>query len=113
MSSVFIDLYDRLILRRPALTLAFCVLLVAAFATQLGNIKLDASADSLVLEGDRDLEFFRENADRYSSEEFLVVTFQPDGDLLGDESLDTLGALRDDLADIDGDIVRLRMDTLA
>ena len=102
MSSSLIDLYDRLVLARPALVLFLCALLVGTFASQLGKITLDASADSLVLEGDSDLEFFRENAKRYASEEFLVITYQPEGDLLADASLETLQALRDDLADIPG-----------
>ncbi|MEM0953373.1 MAG: MMPL family transporter [Pseudomonadota bacterium] len=102
MSSSLIDFYDRLVLARPVLVLILCGLLVGGFATQLGKITLDASADSLVLEGDSDLDFFRENAQRYASEEFLVITFQPEGDLLGDASLETLGALRDDLAGIPG-----------
>lgn len=102
MSSVTIDLYDRLVLQRPWLSLGICLALVFGFATQLPKIKLDASADSLVLEGDEDLDFFRENAQRYRSEEFLVITYQPEGDLLGDASLDSLASLRDELAAIEG-----------
>ena len=102
MGETLINAYDRIILRNPWLTLAFCLLLIAAAASQLPKIKLDASADSLVLEGDQDLDFFRENAARYSSEEFLVITFQPPGDLLGDDSLATLRALRDDLKSLEG-----------
>lgn len=102
MSSVTIDLYDRLVLQRPWLSLGLCLALVFGFATQLPKIKLDASADSLVLEGDQDLDFFRENAQRYRSEEFLVITYQPEGDLLSESSLDTLASLRDELAAIDG-----------
>ncbi len=102
MSSALIDLYDRLVLSRPILVLCLCGLLVGGFASQLGKITLDASADSLVLEGDEDLDFFRESAARYASEEFLVITYQPEGDLLGDASLETLTALRDDLAEIEG-----------
>ena len=102
MPSAFIAAYDRWILRRPKTSLLLCLLLIAALASQLGNLKLDASADSLVLEGDSALDYFRENSKRYSSEEFLVVTFQPPGDLLGDESLAALAALRDDLIAIGG-----------
>ena len=102
MHAAFIAFYDRWILRRPWRTLALCLGLISLLATQLPHLKLDASADSLVLEGDADLEFFRENARRYSAEEFLIVTYQPDGDLLGDESLANLAALRDELAAVPG-----------
>jgi len=102
MPSALIAAYDRWILRRPKTSLALCLLLIGALASQLGNLKLDASADSLVLEGDSALEYFRENSKRYSSEDFLIVTFQPFGDLLGDESLATLEALREELKVITG-----------
>ncbi len=102
MHNAFVAFYDRWILSNPIVTLLITLALVAGLASQLGNIKLDASADSLVLEGDTDLEFFRENSARYSSEEFLVITYQPFGDLLGDESLATVREMRDELAALDG-----------
>lgn len=102
MLAAFISFYDRNILRHPLLSIGLVLLLVAALASQLGQLKLDASADSLVLEGDADLEFFRENSAHYSTEEFLVVTYQPFGDLLADESLNVLRQLRDELAQVQG-----------
>ena len=49
MPSAFIAAYDRWVLRRPLISIACCLLLIAALASQLGNLKIDASADSLVL----------------------------------------------------------------
>ena len=65
MHKAFVAFYDRWVLSHPLITLLLVACLVAGLATQLGNLKLDASADSLVLEGDEDLEFFRENTARY------------------------------------------------
>ncbi|MCH1488197.1 MAG: MMPL family transporter, partial [Pseudomonadales bacterium] len=59
-------------------------------------------ADSLVLEGDEDLEFYREVGKRYASEEFLLVAYQPKAALLSDETLALLQKLADDLAQING-----------
>ncbi len=98
----FAQLYDRWILRRPLLSLLLCLGLVLGLASQLGKLKLDASSDSLVLEGDAALAYFRESSALYSSEDFLVLTFQPPGDLLGDESLATIAALRDELQVLGG-----------
>ena len=42
--------------------------------TNLNNFKLDASADTLILEDDKDLNLFREINDRYGSNEFLILT---------------------------------------
>ncbi|MEE4190135.1 MAG: MMPL family transporter, partial [Halieaceae bacterium] len=102
MPSSINALYDRWILQRPIISLALCALLVGALATQAPATRIDASADTLVLEGDSDLEYFREIGERYSSGDFLVVTYQPPGDLLGEESLATLASLRDDLAALEG-----------
>jgi len=69
----------------------------------LPNFKLDASADSLTLEHDDDLNFSREVVQRYGSDNFLIVTFSPSkGALFDQNNLDTLAALREDLLQIEG-----------
>lgn len=102
MLSTFTALYDRLVLRRPFVTLALVAIVVAAFATQLNKITLDASADSLMLQGDPSLELFREVGREYSSEEFVLITWQPDAPLLSDESLLPLRAMADELRALTG-----------
>ena len=77
------------------------VALTVGMAFGLPNFKLDASADSLTLEHDDDLNFFREVIQRYGSDNFLIVTFSPkQGDLFDDENLQLLASLRDELATI-------------
>jgi len=94
--------YDRLVLRHPWWVLLLVGLAVAGFATQLDKIKLDASADSLMLQGDPSLEFYREISAEYSSEDFLLLTWQPPGPLLGDESLLPLRRMADELRLLEG-----------
>jgi predicted RND superfamily exporter protein len=96
------DIYDRLVLRRPLLSVLVCAVIIGVLALKLEAIRIDASADTLVLEGDADLEFYREIGKRYDSEDFLIVTYQPFADLYSDESLDTLESLRDELAALEG-----------
>jgi predicted RND superfamily exporter protein len=102
MRAAFIDFYDRWILRRAVWVLLILLALLTALGLQLDNLRIDASADSLVLEGDADLDYYRKIADAYASEEFLLVTYQPPGDLLGDESLATLTGLREELRGVTG-----------
>jgi predicted RND superfamily exporter protein len=102
MIDLFLAAYERLILRRPWLVLALAALLVGGFATQLGKIKLDASADSLMLQGDPSLEFYRQISAEYSSEEFLLITWQPHAELLSQESLQPLRRIADELRLLDG-----------
>jgi hypothetical protein len=94
--------YDRLVLRRPWVALCLVALLVAAAATQLDKIEIDASADSLMLRGDPSLEFYREVSAEYSSEEFLLITWQPHAPLLSPESLLPLRELAEELRQLEG-----------
>ena len=67
------------------LFLLFCF----AFFLVLGvsNFKLDASSDTLLLENDPDLKLFRENTEKYGSNDFLIVTFSPKDELLSESSI--------------------------
>jgi len=94
--------YDWLILRRPWLALFLVALLVGGFATQLDKIKLDASADSLMLQGDPSLELYRQVVTEFSSEDFVLITWQPKAPLLSPESLQPLRRLADELRTLDG-----------
>jgi len=103
MTDRLIAVYDRIILEQPKLALALVLLLAAVLAIGLPNFKLDASADSLTLEHDTDLDYFREINQRYGSGDFLVVMYTPhNGDLFSDQALQTLDALGKDLKKIDG-----------
>ncbi|WP_341475056.1 efflux RND transporter permease subunit [Candidatus Marimicrobium litorale] len=96
------SIYDRLVLRRPWMTLALVTLLVAGMATQLHKITLDASADALLLQGDPSLELFREVGREYRTEEFVLVTWSPDVELLSSASLDPLRTMADELRELEG-----------
>ncbi|MBB5322720.1 efflux RND transporter permease subunit [Marinobacter oulmenensis] len=91
--------YDRIILAHPWLVLlAFAALMVLA-ALRFDQFRLDASAESLVLENDQSLEEYRQvNRTFTTSDDFLVVTYTPDGELFTDAGLSRLAGLRDELA---------------
>ena len=48
--------------------------MLALISTNIPNFKLDASADSLILDDDKDLKLFRETTEKYETSEFLVLT---------------------------------------
>ena len=89
-------------LKRPGLVLLAYSLILAAALAQLPKIRLDASSDSLLLQGDPDLAYFRESAEKYSGDEFLILTWEPGVPLLSPDSLEPLAAMADELARIDG-----------
>ena len=55
--------------------------------SNLSNFKLDASSDSLVLESDDDLKYYREVNSDYSSSDFLIVIFDPYEDLFSKKTI--------------------------
>ncbi|SFR74196.1 hypothetical protein SAMN05216203_2672 [Marinobacter daqiaonensis] len=97
--SVLSKFYDRLVFGHPWLVLAlFAVVLVVA-SLKLHQFELDASAESLVLENDTALENYRTVNQRFdASDDFLVVTYRPPGELFTQEAISTLRSLRDELA---------------
>jgi predicted RND superfamily exporter protein len=95
-------LYRRMILERPVLGLLLLAAILIVAALQLPKVRLDASSDSLLLQGDPDLEIFREVAATYESSEFLVLTWEPRGPLLSPDSLQALAEMVSTLEAIDG-----------
>ena len=94
-------LYDNVLLkyaRAVLLTLFLSISVLGYYSTQL---EIDASAETLLLDDDKDLKFSREITQRYSNPDFLVVTYSHKKDLLSDESLETLRNLISDLSKLD------------
>ena len=61
--------------------------LIFLIALGISNFKLDASSDTLLLENDPDLKLYRENTEKYGSNDFLIVTFSPYQELLSKPSI--------------------------
>jgi hypothetical protein len=93
--------FDRVVLQHPGIII-FCVIAaVGLLAFQARGFRLDASAETLVLEHDEDLQYARLVSSRYGQSDFLVLTYTPKGDLFSDASLAVLARLRDDLASLE------------
>jgi predicted RND superfamily exporter protein len=89
--------FDRIVLQYPR-TVLLCVLIAAGFlGFEARKFRLDASAETLVLQNDKDLQYARLISSRFGESDFLVLTYTPKADLFSQESLDTLARLRDDL----------------
>lgn len=97
------SLYRRVVLAHPvAILIGFALILVVA-SLRLDQFRLDASAESLVLENDQALEQYRTMTQRFtSSDDFLVVTYSPEAELFSAEGIGALRALRDELASLEG-----------
>ena len=90
--------YDRIVLQHPRLVLATLLIVLGILGYGARGFRLDASADTLVLENDEDLRYMRELTDHYGVSEFLLIAYTPrDGSLLSDATRAGLKRLRDEL----------------
>jgi len=96
----FASRYFAAVLDHPVATLALIALFVAALGAFAGRFQLDASADSLVLENDEALNYYRSIRARYGADDFLIVTYAPEDALFSAPTLDRIKSLRDELTQV-------------
>ncbi|MEZ4693718.1 MAG: MMPL family transporter [Aliarcobacter sp.] len=89
-------IYDTLILKYPIAVLLTVLVFVSSLGYYSSKLEIDASAETLLLEDDKDLAFFREVYKTYNNSNFLVVTFSPTEELLSKKSLEILKKISDD-----------------
>ena len=78
-----------------------CLLVLAVFfGYKAQDFRLDASAETLMLEHDKDLQYSRLIDARYGIEDFLLLAYTPQGDLFSDAVLADLKRLRDELQNL-------------
>ncbi len=92
-----IDLYQQVVFQRPRLVLLLVTLLTLTSVFFAFRFELDASGESLVLENDADLAYYRTVRENYGTDEFLVITYSPHSDLLSPGSLEGIRQMRDEL----------------
>jgi predicted RND superfamily exporter protein len=73
----FISSIYKKILEKPKLVLILLLILLSLAFYQGKKFQLDASADTLLIENDPDLNYLRSVNERYASEDFFVVTYSP------------------------------------
>ena len=97
MINIIKKIYLATVLKKPVLVCLLMSAVLCFFAFQTKSFKLDASADSLLLEGDQDLKLFRETIERYATKEFLFVTFTSKENLFTQTVLTKITQLRDEI----------------
>ena len=95
-------IYRRFILAYPRSVLAVTCIVIALLGYQATKLEVDASAETLVLEDDKDLRISRAITARYGAQDFLVITYSPKGDLLADATLNDIRRLKEELTDLEG-----------
>ena len=103
MNKIISKLYFNQILNNPKKVIVSLMIVLAVMSLFITNFKLDASADSLILENDKDLMLYRDTVERYETKEFIVLTYTPKtGSVFDDKNLSLIKKLKSKLLKING-----------
>ena len=91
---MFSKLYKNIVLSNPKSILLLLLIILISFGYFSKDFKLDASSDTLLIEGDPDLEYLREVTERYGAKDFLVLTYSPNEPLTNNNSINNLLSLK-------------------
>jgi predicted RND superfamily exporter protein len=93
-------LYDKLILKRPGIIILCIVAAIAFLGYKARDFRLDASAETLLLESDEALRYSRIIKSRYGGYDYLLMTYAPQADLFSDKALADLAHLKKELSQL-------------
>ena len=98
---MFSDFYQKNIIERPKIIVVILLLCVVSFGYFSKDFRLDASSDTLLIEGDPDLKYLREVTERYGSKDFLVLTYSPADGMTSESSINNLLSLKYKIQSLD------------
>ena len=91
------------IIKKPTWSLIAFLIIVCSSVLQIQNFTLDASSESLSLDGDNNLELYFATQETFGSDESLVISYSvKDGTILSKDQIISLRSLRDDLLELEG-----------
>ena len=94
-------LYQENIIEKPKLILFLLIFTLLGFGYFSKDFRLDASSDTLLIEGDPDLKYLREITERYGSKDFLVLTYTPKDVMTTESSINNLLSLKYKIQSLD------------
>ena len=95
------QIYKKNIIEKPKLIFLILISIFIFFIFNSQNFRLDASSETLLIDGDPDLKYLNEVNQRYGSKEFLVLTFSPEEDITSDNSVNNLLSLKYKIQSLD------------
>jgi len=88
------NLYQNIVLKNPKSIFLLLIITLLSFGYFAKDFRLDASSDTLLIEGDPDLEYLREITERYGFKEYLVLTYTPNESMVSESSINNLLSLK-------------------
>ena len=95
------ELYQNVVLKKPKAIFLILITALLSFGYFSKDFKLDASSDTLLIEGDPDLKYLREITERYGAKDFLVLTFTPKEPITSENSINNLLSLKYKIQSLD------------
>ena len=94
-------LYQNTVLKNPKSIFLLLLIALLSFGYFSKDFRLDASSDTLLIEGDPDLEYLNEINKRYGSKEFLIITYSPNQGMVTESSINNLLSLKYKIQSLD------------
>ncbi|MEA3513469.1 MAG: MMPL family transporter [Campylobacterota bacterium] len=91
------NFYKNYLLKYPKIVFAIVSIFTLIMLSFAFKLSIDASAETLLLEDDKDLAFTRDISKKFKAPDFLVVTYTIEDDLLNDKNLKNIQLLSEQI----------------
>jgi len=98
---MFAQLYQNFVLKNPRSIFVILLIALLSFGYFSKDFKLDASSETLLIDGDPDLKYLKEISKRYGSKEFLILTYTPNESMVSNTSINNLLSLKYKIQSLD------------
>ncbi|WP_440651132.1 efflux RND transporter permease subunit [Candidatus Pelagibacter sp. HIMB1495] len=95
------QMYQNLVLKNPKAIFILLLVSILSFGYYSKDFRLDASSETLLIDGDPDLAYLQEITERYGSKEFLVLTYTPNEGMVTDSSINNLLSIKYKIQSLD------------
>jgi predicted RND superfamily exporter protein len=94
-------LYQNTVLKNSKSIFVLLIVVLLSFGYFSKDFRLDASSETLLIEGDPDLTYLQEINERYGFKEFLILTYAPNEKMISDTSINNLLSLKYKIQSLD------------
>ena len=94
-------LYENTVLKNSKSIFVLLLITLLSFGYFSKDFRLDASSETLLIEGDPDLEYLKEITERYGSKDFLILTYSPNEEMIAETSINNLLSLKYKIQSLD------------
>ncbi len=95
------QIYQKTVIKSPKSIFFILLIALFTFGFYSKDFRLDASSETLLIEGDPDLEYLKEITERYGSKDFLVLTYTPNRSMSSNTSINNLLSLKYKIQSLD------------